>query len=351
MSGRNPQRRRLDRDALQRSRHSSQASALDQPSAVPAARPVAAGKPALRKIDWLAAMLVVGIAFALGFWPTLVELVSVWQRQPDYSHGFLVAPIALFVLWLRRDRLPRGVEPPGWAGMAMVVVSVAVAVVGARYFLAPLAGWSMVLWIAGVGWVLGGRQLFLWALPAILFLFFMVPLPYRAELWLSGPLQSSATTLSTWILQSLGLPAVAAGNTIQLGDYRIEVEQSCSGLRTLVGIAALVYVFIVATRRSVWTKALLVLSAIPVSLAANSLRIVATGLLGQLSDPAAKPLSHDAAGWLTMPIAAVLLWGVLWFLGRVLVEAQPASGPELLGRIRDLSPDPTKVDPDGLARA
>ncbi|MBI1904253.1 MAG: exosortase/archaeosortase family protein [Planctomycetia bacterium] len=335
MAIRQSKRRRASRDAQQRREVFARERAVAPPRPSSVSEPGALVSPALglHGLDWIVAALVVGATFFCSFWRTLVALVGDWQRQADYSHGFLVAPLALVVLWLRRDRFPRDFRRPGWLGLGLVLMSVAVAAVGLRYFLAPLAGWSMILWIGGVCWVLGGRRVFVWALPAIVFLFFMVPLPYRTEHLFSGPLQRVATIISSWILQAFGLPAVAAGNTIYLGDHQLEVEQACSGLRTMVGIAALVYVFVITTRRSWWIRALLVLFAAPVALLANSLRIVATGLLFHfVSDPASRLFSHDLAGWFTIPVAAALLGGVLWLLGRLLVEVEPAAGPELLGR-------------------
>ena len=100
-----------------------------------------------------------------------------------------------------------------------------------------------------------------WSLPSIAFLWFMVPLPFRVERWLSLPLQGAATKLSCWILQALGQPALAEGHVILLGDNRLEVEQACSGLRIFVGIVALAFAYAILMRRQWWEKALLLLSA------------------------------------------------------------------------------------------
>jgi exosortase len=162
-----------------------------------------------------------------------------------------------------------------------------------------------------------------WSLPSIIFLWFMVPLPYRVERWLSLPLQGAATKLSCWVLQILGQPALAEGHTILLGSYRLEVEQACSGLRIFVGILALAFAFVTIVRRTWWEKALLLASAIPIALLANSSRIVATGLLYQwVSGEAAKEFTHAAAGWVMILLAAGLFGLVLWYLYSLVREVE-----------------------------
>lgn len=97
-------------------------------------------------------------------------------------------------------------------------------------------------------WFLSGANVLWWSLPSIVFLWFMVPLPYGMERWLSLPLQRVATELSCWVLHCLGQPALAEGNTILLNDFQLEVEQACSGLRIFVGIMALAFVYLVLIR-------------------------------------------------------------------------------------------------------
>ena len=151
----------------------------------------------------------------------------------------------------------------------------------------------------------------------------MIPLPYGMERWLSLPLQHIAAQISCWVLQFLGQPALAEGNTIWVNNINMEVEQACSGLRIFVGILALAYVYLVLVRRAWWERVILLLSVIPVALAANSARIVTTALLYQyVSSDAAKHFSHDFAGWLMIPLAAGLFALVLWYLSALFREEE-----------------------------
>jgi exosortase len=194
---------------------------------------------------------------------------------------------------------------------------------GARYYFGSVDGWSMLLWLTGTVWFLGGMPLLRWSLPSIGFLFFMIPLPFGVERMLSLPLQRIAASLSTWVLQCLGQPALAEGNTIWLNNHFLEVEQACSGLRIFVGILALAYAYLLFASRSWWERVFLLVSVIPISLTANSARIVMTALLQQyVSGEAAKRFSHDFSGWVMIPFAAGLFGLALWYVRSLIREEE-----------------------------
>lgn len=262
-------------------------------------------------------------AFGWAYWSAVVELVAAWNREPDYSHGYFVAPLALYFLWARRDLFP-GVRPGlAWHGLGLVVLGIVIRVMGTRLYIDSVDGWSILLWVAGVVWLFGGWRVLWWSSPSIAFLWFMIPLPWSAEHGLSRPLQGVATKLSCWVLQGLGQPALAEGNMILLGEHRLEVEQACSGLRIFVGIFALAFAYVVLVRRPWWERALLLASAVPIALIANSTRVVVTGLLYQtVSGEAAYKFSHDVAGWVMIPFAAGLFALALWYLGKLMHQVE-----------------------------
>lgn len=271
----------------------------------------------------VAGVVILAAVFAWAYWPTVVELVGAWDREPDYSHGFFVVPVALYFLWARRDRFPRTADGLAWSGLILIVLGIGLRMLGARFYVDALDGWSILFWVAGVAWLFGGWRILWWSCPSITFLWFMVPLPWRVERWLSLPLQRIATKVSCWVLQSFGQPALGEGNTILLGEHHLEVEQACAGLRIFVGIFALAFAYIVLVRRPWWEKALLLLSAVPIALIANSARIVVTGLLYQaVSGEAARTFTHDVAGWVMIPFAAGLFGMALWYLGKLMRKVE-----------------------------
>jgi exosortase len=279
--------------------------------------------------------VILGAVFAWAYWPTLASLVRAWDRQPDYSHGFFVVPLGVYFLWARRDRFPGVAAKWAWVGLIVIGLSIGVRMVGARFYVDAVDGWSISLWVAGIIWLFWGWRAAIWSLPSVAFLWFMVPLPWGAERWLSLPLQRVATKLSCWALVSLGQPALAEGNTILIGDFRLEVEQACSGLRIFVGIVALAFAYLILVRRGWWEKALLLLSVIPIALIANSTRIVMTALLNQyVSGEAAQRFTHDVAGWVMIPYAAGLFALVLWYLSKLIREVEPVDVRAVVRRER-----------------
>lgn len=269
-------------------------------------------------LQWRILLVLVVSLFLWSYWPTLVFLVQEWYRVPDYSHGFLVVPISFYFLWIRRDHFTQGPKVICWAGVSLIVLAVAVRLLGSIYYVEALQGWSIPIWIAGVVWMFFGWQSFLWSLPGIAFLVFMVPLPYSLENMLGVPLQNISTKISLFIMQCLGQPAIAEGTTISLGANTLEVARACSGLRIFFGITALAYAFILLFQRPIWTKLMLVLAILPITLVSNSLRIVSIGMFMQLGmDETAQHLSHDLAGVIMIPMAAGLFALTLFYLDKL----------------------------------
>jgi exosortase len=207
---------------------------------------------------------------------------------------------------------------PSLSGAALLLFACGLRVAAGMFYLAPLDGWTIPIWLAGAVWLVAGWRCLMWSLPAIVFLWFMIPIPFTAESWFSVPLQAIATQLSTSCLVMLGQPALAEGNTIWLGDQQLFIEEACSGLRIFVGIFALAFAFALFSRWSWWQKALALVAALPIAIVANMTRVVVTGLLYQYSSSeAARHFSHDISGLVMIPFAAGLFWLFLLYLDRL----------------------------------
>lgn len=277
---------------------------------------------------WTAGVIGLGLLAAMiwSYWPTLTTVVEAWINQPDYSHGILVAPLAVLFLWLRRDQMPVASFNPSFIGLVLLVGICVLRALAGRYYLLPLDAWTIPLWIMSAVWMLFGARCLRWCLPSIAFLWFMFPMPYSVEGWLSVPLQAIATKISTAGLLMLGQSALAEGNTIWLGDHQIFVEEACSGLRIFIGIFALAFAFVLFSRWAWWQKALALAAALPVALIANAARIIVTGLLYEFaSGEAARRFSHDFAGITMIPLAAAIFWLFLVYLDRLFPEVELVS--------------------------
>jgi exosortase len=199
------------------------------------------------------------------------------------------------------------------------------------WYIEALDGWSILAACAGAAWLLGGWPLLRWTGPAILFLFFMIPLPFRIEHLLTLPLQRIATVVSCSILQCLGQPDLSEGNTIWLGEHHLQVEEACAGLRIFMGVIALAAACAMLGRGSRLDKALLLVAVIPIALFANALRIVGTGLLYQyVSGDVGRQFSHGAAGWVMILLCTALLSLVAWYWRQLVPEVRLANVRQLV---------------------
>lgn len=275
------------------------------------------------------ALIVAGLSLVLiySFWPTLAKLSNKWLNDPQYSHGLIVPAFSVLLLWLRRDQYPSKAALAPLAGLGLLLVGTAGRVLGGVMYFEWLQAASLLPMIAGMVLAFGGWPVLRWSAPAIGFLIFMIPMPYSIEISLGFPLQTIATIASTFTLQCLGQPAVAEGHTILIRDFKLGIVEACSGLRMLVTFVTFSTAVCLLVRKPISDKLLILLSAIPIALIVNVIRIVVTGVMFlHVSSETASMFFHDLAGWVMMPMALAFLWLELWVLQRLFIDppARPA---------------------------
>ena len=269
--------------------------------------------------DGVALFVLAAAAFA--FWPTLARLYSKWVDDPQYSHGLLVPLFSVGLLWAKRDRFPAQVRPAPLAGLVLLGLAIAMRVLGGVIYFGWLEAFSLLPFLAGLLLTFGGFGVLKWAGPAVAFLFFMIPMPYRVEIQLGAPLQRVATIASTYVLQTLGQPALADGNMIRMKDVELQIVEACSGLRMLVTFITFSTAVCIVVKKPVSDKLLILLSAIPIALVVNITRIVITGWMYlHVNGHMAHVFFHDLAGWFMMPMALGLLWVELWVLSKLFTQ-------------------------------
>jgi len=265
------------------------------------------------------------VAIALWtFWPTLAELGQKWLHDPQYSHGILVPFFAAYLLWARREYLRGSTAPVLLAGFGCLLLAAAGRVVSGILCFTWIDAIAILPCLIGLALLVGGRAALRWSWPAVAFLFFMIPLPYSVEIALGGPLQKVATLGSAFTLQALGQPALAEGNTIMLNDVKLGIVEACSGLRMLVTFFTFSTGMAMLIRKPWLEKMCIVLSAIPIALLTNIIRITATGVMYQNHREFAHMFFHDLAGWFMMPVCLGFLGIELWILNKLIIDARQA---------------------------
>ena len=291
--------------------------------------PAASGRDP--RILGVAVAAVLSLALCWAYLPNLRFLVQKWSTEPNYSHGFVVVPIALAILWRRRDGLKGLRLAPNLLGWVILL-----AIQAARaYLFARNETWTEAAMlpptVAALVLALGGWSLLRWAWPGLVFLAFMLPLPGTIDHALAAQLQKVATAGSTVLLRLLALPAVTQGNVILVGTDPLEVARACNGLSMLLSFATMVVaaVLLLPGVRPPWERAVLLLSLPPIALASNILRIVATGwCYHHFGAEFASRIAHDWAGYAMMPVALCLILLELKFLAWLGGPTRPKSEGE-----------------------
>lgn len=274
----------------------------------------------------LLALIVLSCLTSWAFYPQLVALASRWLQDPQYSHGFFVPVLAVMIGWHRQDNVAATSTRPSSTGLGFVAVGMLLYLLGAHIYFDWIQQVALLPVLFGGILILGGRWLGQVCWPSVLFLLFMIPLPYAAEVAMAQPLQKVAGQCSTFGLQTLGIAAIQTGNLIDVEGHVLGVAEACSGLRMLVVFFALSTAVAILIQRSWLQKIILMFSAIPIALFCNILRISGTGLLYVYAGPElAEKVFHDLAGWLMMPIALLMMWLELKFLQLVIDDSWSAT--------------------------
>jgi exosortase len=275
------------------------------------------------------------------YWPTIVSLFKEWQRDDDYSAGQLVPLVALYLLWRERKTL-RGclAKPCWWAGAGLLILALIGRIYGLLFMFESAERYSLVLTIAGLVLMVGGRQVFRIVSWILLFLFLMVPFPGRVHNLISGPLQRLATTGSVFLLEAFGVRVSQQGNVVMLDENTpMAVAEACSGLRMLMAFIIVAAFTAYIVNRSRLQKAVILLSSIPVAVMCNIVRLFVTGVLMLLvSTQAGEKFFHDFAGLAMMPVAVLIMFGELWLMDKLTLPESHAQQVHVRTQAKSATP-------------
>jgi exosortase len=268
--------------------------------------------------------------FFFTYLDTFRKLIDTYLTEPDYAHGFLVPLFSIYLLWYRRDMLPSVPQKGSWWGLAFFAVWAMVRWSGVYFNFTWFESFSIVPCLAAITLFIGGWQVFLWAWPALVFLFFLVPLPGLLSSFLSDPLQRIGTIISVFVIQTLGIPALSTGNVINLRESQLEVAAACSGIKMLMLFFTLCVGAAFLMKKPIWERVLIVISAPPIAVLSNVFRITLTAILYEvayqwptvISKGTAEKVFHDFAGLLMMPLALLLLWGEMILISKLMVQPE-----------------------------
>jgi len=258
------------------------------------------------------------LAFLALYYPFIQTLVHDWDINDNYSQGYFIPFVSGFMIWsLRRELAAVELKPSNW-GIALVALGLLqlfIAKVGSEYFLQRT---SMIVVLFGISFFLFGGRLTKAVWLPLAYLIYMIPIP--AIIWnrIAFPMQLFASTLTEDVVRLIGLPILREGNVLHLAQTSLEVVDACSGLRSLVNMLALATAFAFLINKESWKRWVLFLSAFPIAIIVNIIRLTATAVLAsRYGGDVAKGFLHDFSGWLVFVAGIALLIGVQGVLNKI----------------------------------
>jgi exosortase D (VPLPA-CTERM-specific) len=254
-------------------------------------------------------LAVVGTLIAIiGFSGALLELVHRWADREEYSHGFLIPVVAVWLLWVRRDALRANIGLSTWTGPVLIALATAMHIIGLLSATPILSQVGFVVALVGLVLGLGGYSLFRTAFVPIVFLLFAIPLPAFVDSLISLQLQFISSELGTFFIRMFRIPVYLDGNIIDLGYYKIQVVEACSGLRYLYPLMSLSFLVAYLFKAPFWQRGLVFLSSIPITIILNGIRVGMVGVtVNYWGSQAADGLLHFFEGWIVFLACGGLL--------------------------------------------
>lgn len=249
------------------------------------------------------------LVFTFLYHKAIVKLISDWSIDPNFSHGFLIPFVALYMVWYKKNELSQIPPSSSKIGIFIIVLGMLVHIagnVGAELF---LMRFSIIITLAGIIMYYYGIKMFWKLVVPVGYLIMMIPIP--AILWnkIAFPLQLFSANISSQAINLLGIPVFREGNILHLANTSLEVVDACSGIRSLTSLLALTGAFAFLAPLGTIKKWILFFSAIPIAVAVNVLRLTITGAMAAWIGPeTAQGFLHDMSGLIIFGAALILVY-------------------------------------------
>lgn len=275
---------------------------------------------AVWRLSWgpIAAALAIGLASLWPFWDGLRIMWGSWIDSAEYSHGLLIPPIAAFLVWQQKDRLERMPFAGNWWGVGIIALGGALLVLGQLGTVYVIVQYAYVITLYGLILSFVGWPAFRLIAAPLLILLFMIPLPQFVLANLSTKLQLLSSQLGVFFMRVFGISVYLEGNVIDLGGYKLQVADACSGLRYLFPLMTLGFLMAYFYKGALWKRVVLFLSSIPITVLMNSIRVGAIGVMVEHWGIAmAEGFLHEFQGWMIFMICAAIMLGESVLLTRI----------------------------------
>jgi exosortase len=258
------------------------------------------------------------VLWGVTFMPVYPALWDNWVNDSNNSHGMLVPLISAFFVWSNRAQLSKATLSNSNWGAVILGLSLSL-------YLLALAGHVTMVQQTMIVSSLGGLVLFNFGISVfnvlafpLLYLIFMIPVPISVYGLAAFPLQLFTTDISHDIIQALGIPVFQEGNMLYFVQAQLEVAEACSGLRSMTAFIMLSVLFAYLMDKGWGRRFILLLSAIPLAIVANILRVTGTGILAHFyGEKIARGFLHDFSGLSVFFFGFILLHFEFMLLNRI----------------------------------
>lgn len=297
--------------------------------------------------NWLF-VFIATVLLITAYWEGLSHLVVRWDEQEEYSHGYMIPMITLYFAWLKKDEILQSEFSSSWLGLFIVIPALVIFLIGEVSALYILIHYSFIAILFGIALSLMGWPAVKPVLVPLFLLVFAIPIPYFLEASLSANLQLLSSKLGVAFIRWCSIPVYLEGNVIDLGQFKLQVVEACSGLRYLFPLMSLGFICAYMFDVALWKRAIVFLSTIPITILMNSFRI---GVIGVLVDnwgiDMAEGFLHDFEGWIVFMACMGLLFIEMLILTKIgNKDSRPLS--EVFGL--SYSENIEKGDSDSLVR-
>lgn len=269
---------------------------------------------------FLAAVFLLGLMAYDG----LADMVHRWNVSEEYGYGYLIPFITVFFIFQKKNELALLESTGAWFGFAVVVIGTCALFLGELSTLYVLVQYSFLLVLFGLVLAFTGWRMFRHLLVPLLILVFMIPLPAFIYQGLSANLQLMSSELGVAVIRLFGISVYLEGNVIDLGKFKLQVVEACSGLRYLFPLVSLSFIAAYIFDAPMWKRAVVFLSSIPITIFMNSFRIGVIGVLVEYyGSSMAEGFLHDFEGWFVfMACLGVLLLEII-LITRITGDKRP----------------------------
>jgi len=284
--------------------------------------------------------LLVGFMFSDG----LIYMINNWERE-EYSHGYLIPVISFWFIWSNKEQLSQYISHGSWAGIGVLIIGLMIGLMGelASLYVVTQYAFLIVLYglcLALVGWK--GMHL-LWF--ALAYMFFMVPLPSFLYNNLSSQLQLISSQLGVAVIRLFDISVFLQGNVIDLGVYKLQVVEACSGLRYLFPLTSFGFLCAYFFRAPFWMRSIVFLTTLPITVLMNSFRIGVIGVLVEYwGIEQAEGFLHDFEGWIIFIGCLGVLFAEMWLMVRLFMSDNTFSQVFVVDAVVNVDSSPVSVE-------